>query len=39
VITGQGGKFRESNTGVVENRQIFLIRGDFSMVAIAASLG
>jgi hypothetical protein len=33
------GKFREFRTGVVENRQIFLIRGDFSVVAIAARLG
>jgi hypothetical protein len=33
------GKFGEFRTGVVENRQIFLIHGDFSVVAIAARLG
>jgi hypothetical protein len=39
VIIALGGKFREFRTPVVENRQIFLLPGDFSVVAIAARLG
>jgi hypothetical protein len=39
VIRGIAGKFREFRTPVVENRQIFLLPVDFSMVAIAARLG
>jgi hypothetical protein len=33
------GKFRGFRTPVVGYRQIFLLSGDFSMVAIAARLG
>jgi hypothetical protein len=39
VIRSIDGKFGEFRTRVVENRQIFLLSGDFSMVAIAARLG
>jgi hypothetical protein len=39
MIAGSNDKFPEFRTGVVENRQIFLNPGNFSMVAIADGLG